>query len=179
MSLVREYPRILSDYFRIAQELAGEGLDILKTDAYNETESLPIPGGIARNIPGRVQIIELDSSRCRQALRMGFVVTHADIRQIPFEDGSFDLILDFSTIDHVGDYQVVLKEYARLLRPNGTASIVFWTKPVGDLDKDGQYYFTHDEFMADITTIFQTGRIETLFREDGRQLTLFIGGKRE
>ena len=95
MSLIREYPRILSDYFRIAQELAGDGLDILKTDAFNETENLPIPGGIARNIPGRVKIIELDPSRCRQALRMGFVVTRADIREIPFEDATFALILDF------------------------------------------------------------------------------------
>jgi len=54
------------------------------------------------------------------------VYAAADVRFIPFADGSFDLILSDSTLDHfhaTDDIHVALRELARVLKPGGTLII--------------------------------------------------------
>ena len=45
--------------------------------------------------------------------------------RIPFDDGSFDLVLSNSVLEHVSDLAAVVAETARVLRPRGTALHVF------------------------------------------------------
>jgi SAM-dependent methyltransferase len=47
----------------------------------------------------------------------------ADLRQLPFGDAEFDLIVSFETIEHVPDPEVVLDEFRRLLRPGGLLAL--------------------------------------------------------
>ena len=77
----------------------------------------------------------------------GMAVTQADVRQMPFKDGTFDLILCVSTLEHIGrdnaHYQVeartdveegdvaALAEMRRVLAPAGRVLI---TVPFGCLD---------------------------------------------
>ena len=42
---------------------------------------------------------------------------------LPFEDGSFDLVLCSETIEHVRDVQLLLSEIRRVLRPGGTLAL--------------------------------------------------------
>lgn len=51
--------------------------------------------------------------------------THvADMRTLPFEDGSFDALVAVQSIEHVPDAERALAEFARVLRPGGTAILV-------------------------------------------------------
>jgi SAM-dependent methyltransferase len=42
---------------------------------------------------------------------------------LPFDDGSFDLVLCAETLEHVRDVQLLLSELRRVLRPGGTLAI--------------------------------------------------------
>jgi SAM-dependent methyltransferase len=43
--------------------------------------------------------------------------------ELPFDDGSFDLVLCAETIEHVRDVQLLLSEIRRVLRPGGTLAL--------------------------------------------------------
>jgi ubiquinone/menaquinone biosynthesis C-methylase UbiE len=43
----------------------------------------------------------------------------ADVRQMPFADGSFDVIIDFGTLFHIARPQAASAEIARVLAPGG------------------------------------------------------------
>jgi ubiquinone/menaquinone biosynthesis C-methylase UbiE len=44
---------------------------------------------------------------------------HGDVRELPFRDESFDLIVDFGTLYHVRPARQALSEIARVLRVGG------------------------------------------------------------
>lgn len=48
----------------------------------------------------------------------------ADMRAVPFEDGSFDSVLSVQSLEHVPDPERVLAEVRRVLRPEGMALFV-------------------------------------------------------
>jgi SAM-dependent methyltransferase len=51
--------------------------------------------------------------------------THvADMRELPFEEGSFDSVLSVQSIEHVPDAERVLAEVRRVLRPRGVVVFV-------------------------------------------------------
>jgi ubiquinone/menaquinone biosynthesis C-methylase UbiE len=51
---------------------------------------------------------------------------HGDVRQMPFADEAFDVIIDFGTLYHIARSQAALDEIARVLAPGGT--FVYETK---------------------------------------------------
>jgi SAM-dependent methyltransferase len=57
------------------------------------------------------------------ATGLAATVREGDLRDLPFDDGSFDLVIDFGTCYHVGDgitgARAALREVARVLRPGG------------------------------------------------------------
>jgi ubiquinone/menaquinone biosynthesis C-methylase UbiE len=46
-------------------------------------------------------------------------VQHADARELPFPDESFDVVMSFIMLHHVMDWEKALAEAARVLRPGG------------------------------------------------------------
>ena len=68
------------------------------------------------------------------AARLGLDVETAacDGRALPFEDGSFDLVLGHAVLHHLPDLDAAFREFHRVLRPGGR--IVFAGEPsrVGD-----------------------------------------------
>ena len=79
--------------------------------------------------PVELAAVDIDPSLIRAAeWRVGRAQTRvalhvADVRDLPFEDDSFDLVIDFGTCYHVGGGEAgqlaALREIARVLRPDG------------------------------------------------------------
>lgn len=73
---------------------------------------------------GFTQVVGLDVSpdavRYCEAKGLGPVET-GDILHLPFDDGSFDLIIAADVIEHIDDHVAAAKEIARVMAPDGRA----------------------------------------------------------
>jgi SAM-dependent methyltransferase len=69
----------------------------------------------------------------------------ADIRQLPYDDSTFDLAVCFEVIEHVEEQQQVIGELRRILRPRGILAI---SSPNRDVYPAGNPHHTH-EFVPD------------------------------
>jgi ubiquinone/menaquinone biosynthesis C-methylase UbiE len=80
---------------------------------------------------------------------------------MPYADGTFDTLIDTSTIDHVLNYGDALKEYARVLKPMGRMLLITWVTPKEtwadgkDLAGGTQYYFNEPDFVAELSKLFE------------------------
>ncbi len=50
-------------------------------------------------------------------------VTQGDVRQMPFDNGTFDLVLATDVLEHVDEDDVAVKEITRVLKPGGRALV--------------------------------------------------------
>jgi SAM-dependent methyltransferase len=99
----------------------------LKTDLFDETVTdgiVPVIREAADDVTG----IDFSSEVVEQAQRRDprLATRTADIRRLPFDDGSFDLVVSLSTIDHLNSFeemQQAVMELARVLTPDGTLVI--------------------------------------------------------
>ena len=99
----------------------------LKTDLFDETVTegiVPVIREAADSVTG----IDFSGDIVERAERRDprLVTRTADIRELPFEDGAFDLVVSLSTIDHlanVEEMQEAVFELARVLSPEGTLVI--------------------------------------------------------
>jgi len=71
---------------------------------------------------------------------------YADVREMPYEDASFDKVLSISTIEHVQDDVQAMHEMIRVLKPGGALLL---TTELGLASKiyseeDGSYYRIYD-----------------------------------
>jgi ubiquinone/menaquinone biosynthesis C-methylase UbiE len=75
--------------------------------------------------PCRLAGVDIDSravAEARRALaaeRIDAEVYVADVRALPFEHGSFDVVVDFGTLFHIADADAGVAEIARVLTPGG------------------------------------------------------------
>lgn len=72
----------------------------------------------ARSVVG-VDLAEEVLETVRARVPPNVRLERADLRDLPFEDGSFDLVVCFEVIEHVTDQQEVVRESARVLSPEG------------------------------------------------------------
>jgi SAM-dependent methyltransferase len=136
---------------------------ILKTDCNNEAFSRPIEGGLVKNLIGNcnVDLIEYDKKTIdrAKALFPQLNIMHGDIRNMNhIKDHSYDLVADFSTIDHIsaGDIHLAINEYFRIIAPNGLLLLVCWFSYEQkhlrlNLDKwnpENQYFLWEDDIKA-------------------------------
>lgn len=126
----------------------------LKTDVWQETRDkyeAPIEAD---------EYLELLPDLVEKAKERGLNVTQGTITDMPYEDGRFDTLIDTSTIDHVLNYTDALKEYARVLKPNGKMLLITWVTDKEtwadgqDLAGGNQYYFNEWEFTAEMKKYF-------------------------
>lgn len=72
----------------------------------------------------RVTVTDLDprmvaAARQRLADFDQVTVQHADVTDLPFEDGSFDTVASYLMLHHVINWQAALREARRVLKPGG------------------------------------------------------------
>jgi len=104
------------------------GKTVLKLDLWNEavnTRLLQWMESEGARVFG-IDLSSITASRARGNFvdegRTGHFV-QADIRGLPFADASFDFVYTMGTIEHVREYELAIREVARVLKPNATAII--------------------------------------------------------
>jgi SAM-dependent methyltransferase len=103
-----------------------EGTRIFKTDLWDEAKNTRILRWAADQ-GSRCYGIDISLPIVRQA-HAGFADRElrapiADIRQLPFHDGSFDAIYSMGTVEHFHETEQAIGEIFRVLRPGGRAVI--------------------------------------------------------
>jgi SAM-dependent methyltransferase len=61
---------------------------------------------------------------------------HADITDLPFADGSFDLVVCLHVLEHVVDDRAAIREFYRVLRPGGRAVLQVPPSPLAETFED-------------------------------------------
>ena len=130
-----------SDVYKYYSELI-EQIDfmetdtVLKTDCYNEAVGRPIVPELSKRV-NRVDVVEIDCGIILKAMEnLRFDNVRIKNKNLLNISGSYDKILDFSTIDHVWDYEKLLSNYAKMLKKDGMILIIAWTKT----DRDCHLY---------------------------------------
>jgi SAM-dependent methyltransferase len=115
--------RLLTEHFP-----ALAGLRILKTDLWDEARNTRILAWASQQ-GACAHGIDISAPTVRQALdafddiqkRLHAAV--ADVRLLPYRDGSFDAIYSMGTIEHFDETVQAVGEMARVLKPGGRAII--------------------------------------------------------
>ena len=112
------------------RHLKKGAVDVLKVDLWNEgidceREILSQIKGCSANPYG----MDISAFVCFQAKRRNRTINivQASIEYLPFKSGSFDLLLDLSTLDHISldKTPLALYEYKRVLRNPGVLVLIF------------------------------------------------------
>lgn len=90
-----------------------------------------ISAGIAEKVyPGRVTALDLapDSLRTTQKLALGreirnLTVTAGNACELPFADGSFDVVFAHALLENLRDPQQAIREFHRVTRPGGFVAL--------------------------------------------------------
>jgi len=104
------------------------GLKILKTDLWDEAKNTRIlawaaaHGACAYGIDLAAPTVA-GARETFRAARTTLRAAVADVRALPFPDGSFDAIYSMGTIEHFAETETAVAEITRVLRPGGRAII--------------------------------------------------------
>jgi SAM-dependent methyltransferase len=80
--------------------------------------ALPVLTRLCR--PSRLAGLDIDRELLDDARRRcGAELVHGDVRDLPFPDASFDVVIDFGTCYHIARPEAALREIARVLAPEG------------------------------------------------------------
>jgi ubiquinone/menaquinone biosynthesis C-methylase UbiE len=76
-------------------------------------------------------------------------IQRGDIRNLPYPDRMFDIIIDTSTLDHIQPSEVeqALREYNRTLKPGGRLLLIVWTKTLQDPPFIDNWTPSHQSFF--------------------------------
>jgi SAM-dependent methyltransferase len=172
------YKQIAQDYLDLALSVDGASKKILKIDAYNEYYNQPILKGIAGNLVGDVYCIDIDAAKVSACSSYLTHIVQGDIRSLPYSNNFFDVVLDFSTIDHISNYNTALTEYNRVLKSGGTIINTFWgseTEMYNELKN--QYYFNITSYYSALNALFTEVTRYTIYQYTNTILNCYKGTK--
>jgi SAM-dependent methyltransferase len=105
-----------------------DGLKILKTDLWDEAKNTRILAWASKQ-GARAYAVDISQPTLRRAhaaFKKGpraLRSAAADVRELPFRDGSFDAIYSMGTIEHFDETEKAVAEIARVLKPGGRAIV--------------------------------------------------------
>jgi len=124
----REKRHLLARELR-RMDAAGRALDIGAAGGGNTT--------VLREFGWHPVAADFSETAVGIARERGFDTVRADIRELPWKDGEFDLLTAFEVLEHVDDDARAAAECHRVLRPGATA---IFTVPA-----DMKLWSSHDE----------------------------------
>lgn len=128
------YYSFLYPFIEVKKIKNSNDLSILKFDVWEESS---LRESRIRHIsflikkifnPKEIYFVDIDKELVKTARRnikeFGFkktVIVNGDVRSLPFKDEKFDIVIDFSTTDHlpVNDFKKTIKEVYRVLKSDG------------------------------------------------------------
>jgi ubiquinone/menaquinone biosynthesis C-methylase UbiE len=124
------------------------GPEVLRTESWPYQKSLEIGAGTGffslnlrqAGVLDEVHVSDVSAgmveSAKRNATGLGFAVTGAvaGAEELPYPDGTFDLVIGHAVIHHIPDVEAALREVLRVLRPGGRFVIA------GEPTKTGDWY---------------------------------------
>ena len=180
------FSEVFQYYLSTAKALTATGEPVvLKTDLFNESEQQPQNKNIIREIASNCSKIlavdidarTLDLARDRLQGIDNLELSNGSVTALPFADDSVDLLLDFSTIDHVADYGKVLQEYARVTRKTGRVVLFVWLIEGSEtvtLEYSNQHFFNHTNFEEELQQIFRISASTRIFRHPHQSGSLLM-----
>lgn len=103
--------------------------------------------GAARVVGIDVSAEAIAQARADSGGKVEFVV--GDLQALPFETASFDAIVCFEAIEHIGEQDTVLDEFARVLRPGG---LLLVSSPNRDVYTPGNPHHVAEYVPAELET---------------------------
>jgi len=172
------YQQIYEYYATVANFFQNRGFKILKTDTHNESGiwSVSIPLAPILDIGNELTCVELDEVVLARAKRRfpELRLLRGDVRSLD-QSMHYDLLLDFSTIDHVmpQEFPNVLGEYSKIA---DAVSIIVWLSDTLPSSQD-QYYFKNFDFRRTFYDIFGEYVEILLFADRGASLVHFMSSR--
>jgi ubiquinone/menaquinone biosynthesis C-methylase UbiE len=98
-----------------------------------------------------------DSKQYWQHLNLTFLIL--DGTNLPYSDAFFDTLISFETIEHTTQYRQMLREFSRVLKPNGIALISTPNFPINSptgkvMNPYHTQEFTHAELLQILKEVF-------------------------
>jgi len=164
-----------SQYFlKRAKEFNDPNQTVLKTDVWNEARKHE---DILGELQGRLYAIDIHKERLKQVKNTHKRVEckYGDIRDIPFKNNTFDLVLDFFTNNCVADYKGAIIEYRRVLKNNGKLLIYSWISNENKFNKETkEYRFEASRFKEILGNHFKIEETKVILKEYKDNLVEFI-----
>ena len=175
---------IYSHYLATVQKHVPHARHLLKTDGHNEVFDRP-KGGVAHQLgAGRVELLEADEEVVKTVRASGYSCTHGDIRTDHWSHGTYDALVDLSTIDHIEwrDVPTVLRNYHKWLKVDGIFVLFAWCSEDENQEQGrcGQFYFPPKPLLAMLKRRFLEIEHEPVYLDEigPRYLLQFIGRSR-
>jgi SAM-dependent methyltransferase len=117
-------------------------------------------GSVILAAAGATRVVGVDLDPAATAGRatvenVEFVV--GDVRRLPLDDDAFDVVVCFETIEHIQDGDVALREFRRVLRPDGLLLLSSPNRGVYPAGNDHhEHEYTADELAEAVGALFDT-----------------------
>jgi hypothetical protein len=173
--ICNNYTQVYKYYFFVADNFKDKSIKILKTDTHNESKiwdvSIPLAPILASG--NDLTCVEIDPKVLKLAKKNfpDIKMIEGDIRKLN-QNERYDLILDFSTIDHISQIESkeVLKSYKKMGK---NVSVIVWLSNTR-LNEEKQFFFNNIDFRNYFREIFGDFKEILLFADYGASLVHFL-----
>ncbi len=134
---LENYDRIAQDHVRYWRETGGNPFQGESVRLHNEATTLEMirrhlqPGDVILDagcgmgdlmlqLPGDVIGLDISTDYLKVAAERGLTVVLGVIEQLPWPDGTFDMVIATDILEHVLDLNTAVKELLRVLKRGGT-----------------------------------------------------------